>query len=215
MSAQRERIPMNSKPVIHVVDDDDAIRDSILWLLDGERYSVRTYATGEDFLARLEHLSPACVILDIRMAGMSGVEVHEQLTRNAVATPVVFVTGHGDVPMAVEAIKRGAFDFIEKPFNEQKLTSVIERALELDAQNAGQVAAQSVVAARLAKLSPREREVLDLVVAGKMNKTIADVMNISIKTVEAHRSKVMEKMCARSLAELVQAVLKAEGHVPP
>ena len=214
MSAQRERTPMSTKPVIHVVDDDDAIRDSIVWLLDGERYSVRTYATGEDFLARLEHLSPACVILDIRMPGMSGVEVHEQLTRNAVGTPVVFVTGHGDVPMAVEAIKRGAFDFIEKPFNEQKLTSVIERALEQDAQNAGQVAAQSVVAARLAKLSPREREVLDLVVAGKMNKTIADVMNISIKTVEAHRSKVMEKMCARSLAELVQAVLKAGEAAP-
>ena len=205
---------MSPKPVIHVVDDDEAIRDSVAWLLDGDRYSVRTYATGEDFLARVERLSPACVILDIRMPGMSGVEVHEQLTRNAVGTPVIFVTGHGDVPMAVEAIKRGAFDFIEKPFNEQKLTSVIERALELDAQNAGQVAAQSVVATRLAKLSPREREVLDLVVAGKMNKTIADVMNISIKTVEAHRSKVMEKMCARSLAELVQAVLKAEGRMP-
>ena len=204
---------MSGKPVIHVVDDDEAIRDSLVWLLDGERYSVRTYATGEDFFARHELLSPACVILDIRMPGMSGIEVHEQLTRNAVRTPVVFVTGHGDVPMAVEAIKRGAFDFIEKPFNEQKLTSIIERALELDAQNAGQVAAQSEVAARLAKLSPREREVLDLVIKGKMNKTIADVMNISIKTVEAHRSKVMEKMCARSLAELVQAVLKAEGRV--
>ena len=205
---------MSGKPVIHVVDDDEAIRDSLVWLLDGERYSVRTYATGEDFFARHELLSPACVILDIRMPGMSGIEVHEQLTRNAVRTPVVFVTGHGDVPMAVEAIKRGAFDFIEKPFNEQKLTSIIERALELDAQNAGHVAAQSEVAARLAKLSPREREVLDLVIKGKMNKTIADVMNISIKTVEAHRSKVMEKMCARSLAELVQAVLKAEGRLP-
>ena len=205
---------MSGKPVIHVVDDDEAIRDSLVWLLDGERYSVRTYSTGEDFFARHEQLSPACVILDIRMPGMSGIEVHEQLTRQAVRTPVVFVTGHGDVPMAVEAIKRGAFDFIEKPFNEQKLTSIIERALELDTQNAGHVAAQSEVAARLAKLSPREREVLDLVIKGKMNKTIADVMNISIKTVEAHRSKVMEKMCARSLAELVQAVLKAEGRLP-
>ena len=202
---------MSGKPEIHVVDDDEAIRDSLVWLLDGERYSVRTYSTGEDFFARHELLSPACVILDIRMPGMSGIEVHEQLTRNAVRTPVVFVTGHGDVPMAVEAIKRGAFDFIEKPFNEQKLTSIIERALELDTRNAGQVAAQSEVAVRLAKLSPREREVLDLVIKGKMNKTIADVMNISIKTVEAHRSKVMEKMCARSLAELVQAVLKAGG----
>jgi FixJ family two-component response regulator len=205
---------MSEGPVIHVVDDDEAMRDSLVWLLDGDRYSVRTYATGEDFLERLEVAAPSCVILDIRMPGMSGVEVHEHLGRRGITTPVVFVTGHGDVPMAVEAIKRGAFDFIEKPFNEAKLTGIIERALELDAQNAGQSAAVSEVAARLAKLSPREREVLDLVVAGKMNKTIADVMNISIKTVEAHRAKVMEKMGARSLAELVQAVIKAGVKLP-
>ena len=205
---------MTDKPVIHVVDDDDAMRDSLAWLLDGERYSVLTYATGEDFLARFEHAAPACVILDIRMPGMGGIEVHEQLALRGTTTPVVFVTGHGDVPMAVEAIKRGAFDFIEKPFNEQQLTAVIERALERDTKIAGESAARSEVAARLAKLSPREREVLDLVVAGKMNKTIADVMNISIKTVEAHRSKVMEKMRARSLAELVQAVLRAGEAAP-
>ena len=205
---------MSGKPVIHVVDDDDAMRDSLAWLLDGERYRVLTYATGEDFLARFEHAAPACVILDIRMPGMGGIEVHEQLVLQGTTTPVVFVTGHGDVPMAVEAIKRGAFDFIEKPFNEQQLTAVIERALERDTKIAGESAARSEVAARLAKLSPREREVLDLVVAGKMNKTIADVMNISIKTVEAHRSKVMEKMRARSLAELVQAVLRADEAAP-
>ncbi len=199
---------MNPKPIIHVVDDDDAIRDSLVWLLDDDRYEVRTYASGEEFLERFAPQSPACVILDIRMPGMSGVEVHERLGLNGIATPVVFVTGHGDVPMAVEAIKRGAFDFVEKPYNEAKLTGIIERAIEQDAKHAGQSAAHSEIAARLAKLSPREREVLDLVVAGKMNKTIADVMNISIKTVEAHRAKVMEKMCARSLAELVQAVIK-------
>ncbi len=197
-----------SKPTIHVVDDDEAMRDSLVWLLDDDRYDVRTYASGEDFLARFAPTPPACVILDIRMPGISGVEVHERMARQGVVTPVVFVTGHGDVPMAVDAIKRGAFDFVEKPFNEAKLTGIIERALEEDAKFAGQTAAQSEIAARLAKLSPREREVLDLVVAGKMNKTIADVMNISIKTVEAHRAKVMEKMCARSLAELVQAVIK-------
>jgi FixJ family two-component response regulator len=206
---------MNPKPVIHVVDDDEAMRDSLLWLLDDGRYEVRTYASGEEFLERLEALAPACVILYIRMPGISGIEVHERMTRQGVATPVVFVTGHGDVPMAVEAIKRGAFDFIEKPFNEGKLMGIIEAALEKDAQAAGLSAAQSEVSARLAKLSPREREVLDLVVAGKMNKTIADVMNISIKTVEAHRSKVMEKMGARSLAELVQAVIKAGARAAP
>jgi len=199
---------MSSKPTIHVVDDDEAMRDSLVWLLDDDRYAVRTYASGEDFLERFSPSPPACVILDIRMPGISGVEVHERMARQGVVTPVVFVTGHGDVPMAVDAIKRGAFDFVEKPFNEAKLTSIIERALDEDARYAGQTAVQSEIAARLAKLSPREREVLDLVVAGKMNKTIADVMNISIKTVEAHRAKVMEKMCARSLAELVQSVIK-------
>ena len=187
---------MNPKPTIHVVDDDEAMRDSLVWLLDDDRYEVRTYASGEDFLEQFAPAPPACVILDIRMA------------RQGMVTPVVFVTGHGDVPMAVDAIKRGAFDFVEKPFNEAKLTSIIERALDKDARHAGQTAAQSEIAARLARLSPREREVLDLVVAGKMNKTIADVMNISIKTVEAHRAKVMEKMGARSLAELVQSVIK-------
>jgi FixJ family two-component response regulator len=199
---------MSSKPTIHVVDDDEAMRDSLVWLLDDDRYDVRTYASGEDFLERFAPSPPACVILDIRMPGISGVEVHERMARQGVVTPVVFVTGHGDVPMAVDAIKRGAFDFVEKPFNEARLTGIIERALEEDAKFAGQTAAQTEIAARLAKLSPREREVLDLVVAGKMNKTIADVMNISIKTVEAHRAKVMEKMCARSLAELVQSVIK-------
>jgi len=199
--------------MIHVVDDDEAMRDSLAWLLDGERYAVHTYASGEDFLARIEAGAgrPACVILDIRMPGISGVEVHEQLSRRGADTPVIFVTGHGDVPMAVDAIKRGAFDFIEKPFSETKLMAIIERALEEDARRAGACSAQSGIAQRLAKLSPREKEVLDLVIAGKMNKTIADAMNISIKTVEAHRAKVMDKMGARSLAELVQLVVQARA----
>jgi len=199
--------------MIHVVDDDEAMRDSLAWLLDGERYAVHTYASGEDFLARIEAGAgrPACVILDIRMPGISGVEVHEQLSRRGADTPVIFVTGHGDVPMAVDAIKRGAFDFIEKPFSETKLMAIIDRALEEDARRAGACSAQTGIAQRLSKLSPREREVLDLVIAGKMNKTIADAMNISIKTVEAHRAKVMDKMGARSLAELVQLVVQARS----
>ncbi|HEY4371315.1 MAG TPA: response regulator FixJ [Burkholderiales bacterium] len=202
---------MSAKPLIHIVDDDEAMRDSLAWLLDNERYAVHTYASGEDFLERYAPGRPACVILDIRMPGISGVEVHERLVRRGAATPVIFVTGHGDVPMAVEAIKRGAFDFIEKPFSETKLMAIIERALEDDEKRADETSVQSDVAQRLAKLSPREREVLDLVVAGKMNKTIADAMNISIKTVEAHRAKVMDKMGAKSLAELVQLVVQARA----
>jgi len=202
---------MSAKPLIHVVDDDEAMRDSLAWLLDGERYAVHTYPSGEDFLARHEPGRPACVILDIRMPGISGVEVHEQLMRRGTAIPVIFVTGHGDVPMAVEAIKRGAFDFIEKPFSETKLMAIIGRALEEDARKAGENNTASDISSRLTKLSPREREVLDLVIAGKMNKTIADAMNISIKTVEAHRAKVMDKMGAKSLAELVQLVMQARA----
>jgi FixJ family two-component response regulator len=202
---------MSAKPLIHIVDDDEAMRDSLAWLLDGDRYAVHTYASGEDFLERHAPGRPACVILDIRMPGISGVEVHERLVRRGAATPVIFVTGHGDVPMAVEAIKRGAFDFIEKPFSETKLMAVISRALEDDERRAGETSALTDVAQRLAKLSPREREVLDLVIAGKMNKTIADAMNISIKTVEAHRAKVMDKMGAKSLAELVQLVVQARA----
>lgn len=200
-----------SKPLIHVVDDDEAMRDSLVWLLDGERYAVHTYASGEDFLSRHALGRPACVILDIRMPGISGVEVHEQLVRRGTPTPVIFVTGHGDVPMAVDAIKRGAFDFIEKPFSETKLMAIIGRALEEDARKADENSSATDVATRLSKLSPREREVLDLVIAGKMNKTIADAMNISIKTVEAHRAKVMDKMGAKSLAELVQLVVQARA----
>ncbi len=201
------------KPTIHIVDDDDAMRDSLAWLLDGERFSICTYASAEDFLVRLAPRAAdggaACAILDIRMPGMSGIELHEHLMRQGIATPVIFVTGHGDVPMAVEAIKRGAFDFIEKPFNEPKFLGIIERAIEHSSKTASASAQHLALAARLARLSPREREVLDLVLAGKMNKTIADALGISIKTVEAHRARVMEKMNSRSLAELVQLVVQA------
>ena len=201
------------KPTIHIVDDDEAMRDSLVWLLDSNRFTIHAHPSAEAFLARqgpgADRTGPSCMILDIRMAGMSGIELHEQLTRQGITTPIIFVTGHGDVPMAVEAIKRGAFDFIEKPFNEQKLLGIIECAIEHDSKVTDSMAQQSMCAVRLARLSPREREVLDLVVAGKMNKTIADAMNISIKTVEAHRSRVMEKMNARSLAQLVEQVVQA------
>ena len=197
------------KGTVYVVDDDEAVRDSLQWLLEGKDYRVKCFDSAESFLSRFDPREVACVICDIRMDGMNGLELQDRLIERKSPLPIVFVTGHGDVPMAVDAIKRGAFDFLEKPFNEQKLTSVIERALDEDARAAGAAAAQSLVVSRLARLSPREREVLDLVVAGKMNKTIADAMNISIKTVEAHRAKVMDKMGVRSLAALVQAVVKA------
>jgi RNA polymerase sigma factor (sigma-70 family) len=194
---------------VAVVDDDAALRDSIVWLLEGEGMRVRAFATAEDFLTHLKSIDASVLVFDVRMPGMSGIELQEELNRRHIYTPIIFITGHGDVPMAVEAIKRGAFDFIEKPFNDAKLVALIGRAAErAEAQNEEREG-QKVAHERLAQLSPREREVLELVVKGKLNKTIADVLGISIKTVEAHRARVMEKMQVNSLAELVQLTIKA------
>jgi RNA polymerase sigma factor (sigma-70 family) len=192
-----------------VVDDDAALRDSIVWLLEGEGMRVRAFASAEDFLAHLKSLDASVLVLDVRMPGMTGTELQDELARRKVYTPIIFITGHGDVPMAVEAIKRGAFDFIEKPFNDAQLVKLIQRAAERASAQSEELESQKIAHERLAKLSPREREVLELVVKGKLNKTIADVLGISIKTVEAHRARVMEKMQVNSLAELVQLTLKA------
>lgn len=186
-------------PVIHVVDDDEALRDSLRWLLESAGYGVATYASAENFLASFGPELAGCVVLDIRMPGMSGLELQDELKRRGHATPVIFVTGHGDVATAVSAVKKGAFDFIEKPFNDQAFLALIDNALAFDAETRG-------AAARWITLTRREREVMERVVAGKRNKDIAEELSISIKMVEAHRARVMQKMGVDSLAELVQLV---------
>lgn len=196
---------------IYVVDDDDALRDSLVWLLEGESMRVRAFATAEAFLAAVNPREPGAVLLDVRMPGMNGMELHDTLISRGFALPVVFITGHGDVPMAVEAVKKGAFDFIEKPFEDRKLIEVIKRAALKATSAAQEQQDKASIERRMHSLSTREREVMDLVVQGKLNKTIADVLGISIKTVEAHRARVMEKMNANSLAELVQLTLKIRG----
>lgn len=194
--------------VIYVVDDDEAMRDSMSWLLEGEGYSVACFASGEAFLEARHDAMRGCLVLDVRMPEMSGLELYERLSALGSTLPVIFVTGHGDVPMAVSALQRGACDFIEKPFHNEDILARIQRALAVDAQRSARRERDGAIAERLAQLTQREREVLDLVVAGKLNKQIADQLEISMKTVEAHRARVMDKMGARTLAELVRLVLQ-------
>ncbi|MBL8428515.1 MAG: response regulator transcription factor [Dechloromonas sp.] len=193
--------------IIYVVDDDEAMRDSMTWLLEGEGYDVACYDSAESFLKVWRDDMRGCLILDVRMPEMSGLELQEKLDSLGSQLPVIFVTGHGDVPMAVSALQRGACDFIEKPFHNEDLLSRIVRALELDCQLSARRQRNGAISHRLDQLTQREREVMKLVVAGKLNKQIADELNISMKTVEAHRARVMEKMGVRTLAELVKAVV--------
>lgn len=195
---------------VYIVDDDEALRDSLVWLLESSGYRVLAYDSAEEFLQVYVPAMTGCLVLDVRMPGMSGLELFEELRARHCTLPVIFITGHGDVPMAVSAVKKGAVDFIEKPFSERDMLQLIAESLAAEQENRGRRQLEADTARRLAHLTQREREVLDLIIAGKLNKQIADVLGISIKTVEVHRARVMEKMEAQSLAELVQNVLAAE-----
>lgn len=197
--------------LVYVVDDDDAMRDSLRWLLESTGYRVSAYSTAERFLSVYKPGAAACVLLDVRMPGLSGLELQQELNRRGEALPIIFITGHGDVPMAVNAVKSGAFHFLEKPFKDEQLLSLIEQAAmsRTPAETVG--ARGRCAAAKLATLTHREREVMDLVVGGLKNKQIAEQLGISVKTVEAHRARAMEKMEASSVAELVRATLDARN----
>ena len=189
-------------PAAHIVDDDAAIRDALCWLLKSRGVACAQWESGEAFLAGPGPGARGCIVLDVRMEGITGIEVHEQLVALGCTTPVLFLTGHGDVPMAVAALKKGAFDFVEKPFNDNELVDRILAAMRLDDERRREGVDQASVAARLATLTPRERQVMERVVAGEYNKAIAEALDIAIRTVEVHRSKVFEKMGVRSAVEL-------------
>jgi two-component system, LuxR family, response regulator FixJ len=195
------------EPTVFVVDDDDAVRESLSWLIESVGLRVETYASPREFLAAYDPVRPGCLVLDVRMPGMSGLDLQDRLAPLQNPPPTIIITGHGDVPMAVRAMKAGAVDFIEKPFNDQVLLDCIQRALERDDQNRRRQMRRASVGTLLAQLTPREREVMDRMVAGMPNKAMAADLGISVKTVEAHRAKVMEKMQAESLSELVRMVL--------
>ena len=199
------------RDLLYVVDDDEAFRDSLRWLLESSGYRVAAFAAGADFLQHYHADAGACLVLDVRMPGSSGLELQQELNRRGSMLPVVFVTGHGDVAMAVKALKSGAFDFIEKPFKDEALLALIEKAAAARATARVKEAARQDTAARLATLTQREREIMDRVIAGRRNKAIAQELGISVKTVEIHRSRVMEKMGADSLAALVQMAAPPGG----
>ena len=195
------------KGIVYVVDDDEAVRDSLQWLLEGKDYRVRCFESAEAFLARYDPREVACLIADIRMHGMTGLELQDKLIERHSPLPIVFITGHGDVPMAVDTMKKGALDFIQKPFDESALVSVVERMVE-HARTAFTDQQQAATReALLAKLTGRESQVLERIVAGRLNKQIADDLGISIKTVEAHRANIMEKMGANTVADLLKVAL--------
>ena len=192
---------------VYVVDDDEAVRDSVQWLLEGQDFRVRCFESAEVFLARYDPREVACLIVDIRMGGMTGLELQDRLIERKSPLPIVFITGHGDVPLAVDTMKKGAMDFIQKPFKEDQLVPLVERMLE---QARALFTEHQQAASRdalLAKLTGREAQVLERIVAGRLNKQIADDLGISIKTVEAHRANIMEKLGANTVADLLKIAL--------
>ena len=195
------------KGTVYVVDDDEAVRDSVQWLLEGKGYRVRCFDSAESFLSRYDAREVACLLVDIRMGGMTGLELQARLIEIRSHLPIVFITGHGDVPMAVDTMKKGAMDFIQKPFKEADLVRLVEQMLD----HAKDSFADSQLAANrdslLSKLTMRESQVLERIVAGRLNKQIADDLGISIKTVEAHRANIMEKLSANTVADLLKIAL--------
>jgi two-component system response regulator FixJ len=190
---------------VFIVDDDPAVRTGLGALIESSGYAVETFGSAEDFLARPEPRSPGCVLVDVRMPGMGGLELQRELKRRGIALPVIIITAHGDVPMAVAALKAGAVDFLEKPFDSDALLAAIEQAVS----QAPQAETAAGLGTRFGQLTPREREVMELVVAGLPNKAIAFRLQIAVRTVEIHRARVMEKTGARNLAQLVRLVLQA------
>ena len=197
-----------SEPTVFIVDDDQAVSRSLRWLIETVRLKVETYSSAQEFLDGYDSSKPGCLILDVRMPGTSGLDLQVRMATQRIEVPIIFITGHGDVQMAVRAVQSGAFDFVEKPFNDQDLLGRIQKAIVFDAAQRHKNAQRAQLRALFASLTPREREVLDLVVEGMSNKAIANSLGVSAKTVEVHRAKVMEKMHAHSVADLVKMAMQ-------
>ena len=197
----------SSSHTVYIVDDDEAVRDSLRWLLEANGYRVKSFSSAEDFLGAYDADEIAVLIVDVRMPGMSGLELQEELLARQAPVPIVFITGHGDVPMAVTTIKKGAVDFLEKPFNETDLRAIVARMLQQAAEKNAELQAQRDQIAVLNRLTSREQQVLERIVAGRLNKQIAGDLNISIKTVEAHRANIMEKLEVTTVADLMKIAL--------
>jgi RNA polymerase sigma factor (sigma-70 family) len=196
-----------TEPTVFIVDDEAQVRDALKLLMDSVGLAAETFAAAQEYLDQFDAQRLGCLVLDIRMPGMSGLELQERLSKEPLHPPIVIITGHGDVPMAVRALQAGAVDFIEKPFRDQVLLDSVHRAITRDAEQRGEASRVADIEARLQRLTPREREVLDLIMTGMRNKVIAVELGVSQSTVEAHRSKVMEKMEAKTLSDLMRMML--------
>ena len=201
---------MTTDATVFIIDDDQEVRQALALLCESVGLTTECHPSADAYLATFDPERPGCLVLDVRMPGMSGLELQARLAAERLHPPVIIITGHGDVPMAVRAVQAGAVDFLEKPFNDQALLDSVHRALEIDARQRGQARQLDEIRRRLASLTPREREVMHLVVAGLRNKMIAAELEVSQSTVEAHRARVMEKMGARTLSDLMRMVLSLE-----
>ncbi len=199
----------SSKGIVYVVDDDEAVRDSVQWLLEGKGYRARCFESAEAFLQNYNPNEVACLLADVRMDGISGLQLQDKLAESHSPLPVVIITGHADIPLAVDAMKKGALDFVQKPFSEAQLLPLVERLLAQAQAAFAQRAQDADRKALLARLTSREMQVLERIIAGRLNKQVADDLGISIKTVEAHRANIMEKLRANTVAELVKVALSA------
>ena len=199
------------EPLVYVVDDDEAVRDSLTLLLKAVGLASQTFSSAAEFLNHYDPEQHGCLVADIRMPGMSGLDLQDELNRGGAQIPLIFITGHGDVPMAVDAMKSGALDFIEKPFRDQDLLDRVQQALAWDKERRIENLKTLAIRERLATLTPRETEVMECVVQGQANKVIAMDLGVSQRTVEIHRARVMEKMAVRSVAKLVREVEAAKS----
>jgi FixJ family two-component response regulator len=199
------------EPTVFIIDDDEAVRDGLGQLMQSINLNVKTFASAAEFLGFCKPDMQGCLVLDVRMPGMSGLKLQEELLLRNISLPIIFISGHGDVPMAVETIRKGAIDFMEKPVGDQALLDRVQEALEKDAQFKKEQAKRDVAKAKFELLTPREREVLDLIMAGKLNKVIASELGLSHRTVEVHRASIMEKMGVDSVAELVILINNTES----
>jgi two-component system response regulator FixJ len=203
---------MNKNPVVMVVDDDSGVRNAMRALLKSVGLNATLYGSAQEFLGAYDPQQPGCLLLDIRMPGMSGMDLQQELNLRGAVVPVIFMSGHADIPMAVEAMQHGAFDFLQKPFRDQDLLDRIQKAIAKDAERRLALGERSRIKTHLESLTEREREVLDLLTTGKQNKQIAQDLGVSPRTIEIHRARVMEKMNAQSVAELVRMMLDLTGH---
>jgi FixJ family two-component response regulator len=208
-------IAKKTPPTVFVVDDDESVRSSLKFLLRSASLESRPFGSAQEFLETYDPAQPGCIVLDVRMPGMSGLELQQELNLRGAIIPVIFITGHGDVPMAVEAMQHGAHDFLQKPFKDEDLIERVRRALARDAKTRTALEEHKSIRTRLQSLTPREREVLALMAQGKPNKIMAHELGVSQRTIEIHRARVMEKSGASSLAELVRMVMDVEPELAP